>query len=188
MRNFVVWLTAALVIFLFWQVSGRIQKNERYLSFSDFVAQVERGHVDNVTFTGNSISGAFKNGQAFRTFAPSQAEGLVDALLEKGVVVDARDVGGASWEAHLVSWAPIVIVIAFLIFFGRFAQGTPDLATMSRIWEALAASDEDLSLDELSAKLSFRSKTALKMALFQMIREKTVVFSSRKKYRVARAE
>ena len=52
MKNLMFWMVAALVIFLFWSVSSRIQKNERQLSFSDFMAQLERGHVAKVTITG----------------------------------------------------------------------------------------------------------------------------------------
>jgi hypothetical protein len=44
-RNLRFWMVATLVIFLFWSVSSRIQKNERQLAFSDFMAQLERGHI-----------------------------------------------------------------------------------------------------------------------------------------------
>jgi len=192
MKNLMFWMVAALVIFLFWSVSSRIQKEERHLSFSDFLGQVEAEHVANVTIigsdAGSEILGDFKNGQGFRTYAPPQFDNLVNTLLDKGVVVRARGGSSSSWSAHLINWAPIVIMIAFLMFFGRLARGTPDLATMNRIWEALASSDEDLSLDELSSRLSLRSKPALKRALFQMLREGTVLFTAEKKYRVKSVE
>lgn len=41
LKNLVFWRVAALTIFLFRSVSSRIQKNERQLSFSDFMAQIE---------------------------------------------------------------------------------------------------------------------------------------------------
>ena len=191
-KNLIFWMVAAFVIFLFWSVSSRIQKEEPLLSFSDFLDQIEEGHVANVTIigsdAGSEILGDFHNGQAFRTYAPPQFDNLVSTLLDKGVVVRARGGSSSSWSAHLTSWAPIVIMIAFLMFFGRLARGTPDLATMNRIWEALASNDEDLSLEELSSKLSLRSKPALKRALFQMLRERTVVYTTEKKYRVTTLE
>ncbi len=87
MKNLMFWMVAALVIFLFWSVSSRIQKDERPLSFSDFMAQLDRGHVAKVTITGTAagsqIVGEFKNGQAIRTFAPPQMENLVNVMLDK---------------------------------------------------------------------------------------------------------
>jgi cell division protease FtsH len=126
------WMVAALVIFLFWSVSSRIQKNEHQLSFSDFMAQLERGHVAKVTITGSNagsqIAGEFKNGQSFRTFSPPQFENLVNTMLDKGVEVNARDANSSSWLGHIISWTPIVIMIAFLIFFMRQMQGSGNRA------------------------------------------------------------
>jgi cell division protease FtsH len=132
MKNLMFWMVAALVIFLFWSVSSRIQKNERQLTFSDFMAQLDRGHVAKVTITGtgagSQIAGEFKNGQSFRTFAPPQIENLVNTMLDKGVEVSARDANSSSWLGHIISWTPIVIMIAFLIFFMRQMQGSGNRA------------------------------------------------------------
>ncbi|HXV60840.1 MAG TPA: ATP-dependent zinc metalloprotease FtsH [Vicinamibacteria bacterium] len=132
MKNLMFWMVAALVIFLFWSVSSRIQKNERELSFSDFMAQLERGHVAKVTITGtgagSQIVGEFKNGQSIRTFAPPQVDNLVNTMLDKGVEVRARDANSSSWIGHIISWTPIVIMIAFLIFFMRQMQGSGNRA------------------------------------------------------------
>ena len=132
MKNLMFWMVAALVIFLFYSVSSRIQKNERPLSFSDFIAQLDRGHVAKVTITGtgagSQIVGEFKNGQAIRTFAPPQMENLVNLMLDKGVEVHARDANSSSWLGHIISWTPIVIMIAFLIFFMRQMQGSGNRA------------------------------------------------------------
>ncbi len=132
MKNLMFWMVAALVIFLFWTVQSRIQKNEHVLSFSDFMAQLERGSVAKVIMTGSGagsqITGEFKNAQTFRTFAPPQIENLVNIMLDKGVEVSARDANSSSWLGHIISWTPIVIMIAFLIFFMRQMQGSGNRA------------------------------------------------------------
>ena len=51
--------------------------------------------------TGNEISGRRKASDSFRTYAPPQYEGLANKLLERNVVVTAREaddqpVGGAA--------------------------------------------------------------------------------------------
>jgi cell division protease FtsH len=131
MKNLMFWMVAALVIFLFWSVSSRIQNNDRDLSFSDFMAQLDRGHVAKVIITGSDagsqIIGEFKNGQSIRTYAPPM-DNLVSVMLEKGVEVTARDANSSSWLTHIISWTPIVIMIAFLIFFMRQMQGSGNRA------------------------------------------------------------
>lgn len=193
-KSLMFWMMAGLVIFVFWSVSSRIQKNERQLSFSDFMTQLEREHVNKVTITGtgsgSQIAGEFKNGQSFRTFAPPQIENLVNTLLDKGVEVNARDANASSWLGHIISWTPIVIMIAFLIFFMRQMTSSPAaseaerrLRTKARVHELLSGSDKDLSQEEITAKLD-RDGTELRTVLYQMLREETILFTRQRKYRV----
>jgi cell division protease FtsH len=195
MKNLMFWMVAALVIFLFWSVSSRIQKNERQLSFSDFMAQLERGHVAKVTITGSNagaqIGGEFKNGQSFRTFAPPQVENLVNNMLDKGVEVNARDANSSSWLGHIISWTPIVIMIAFLVFFMRQMQGSPEaslaerrLRAKARVHELLSRSDPGLSQAQISYSLNVLEDEELRTVLYQMLREGTVVLTAEKTYRV----
>jgi ATP-dependent Zn protease len=191
-KHLLAWMVAALVILLFWRVSARI--HERELSFSDFMAQLERGHVAKVIITGSSsgsqIVGEFKNGQSFRTFAPPQAPQLVSKLLEKNVVVNARDANSSSWLGHVISWTPIVIMIAFLIFFMRQMQGSSGvnhaedrLRAKAQIHELLSRTGEPMSEQEMFEELSARESAELRIVLYEMLRDGTVVFTSDRKYR-----
>ncbi len=132
MKNLMFWMVAALLIMLFWSVSSRIQQNENQLTFSNFMEYVDRGSVAEVTITGSSagsqIVGTLNNGDPIRTFAPPQYESLVDKLLAQGVEVSARDANGSSVWAHLINWTPIIIMIAFLVFFMRQMQGSGNRA------------------------------------------------------------
>jgi len=195
LRNFLAWMAAALTILVFWIVSARIQNNERPLSFSDFMSQLERGHVAKVTITssnaGSRIEGEFKNGQSFRTFAPPQTENLVNTFLENGVVVNARDANSSSWLGHIISWTPIVIMIAFLIFFMRQMTSSPEalqaerrLSAKARIHDLLSERADALSREEIAAQLDDRDQPELSTVLYQMLREGTIVFTAEKKYRV----
>jgi hypothetical protein len=194
-KNLIFWMIAALVIYLFWSVSSRIQKSERSLSFSDFMDQLERGHVARVTIagssSGSSIAGEFKNGQSFRTFAPPQTPTLINQLLEKGVVVNARDANGSSWLGHVISWTPIVIMIAFLIFFMRQMQSSPEaslaerrLRAKARVHDLLSRSEPGLSQAQISDSLNVQEDEELRTVLYQMLREGTIVLTAEKTYRV----
>jgi len=132
MKNVMFWMVAALVIILFWNVSSRIQQKETQLAFSEFMARVEKGNVAEVTISGSpggsQITGKFKNGESFRSFAPPSYDELVGKLLSSGVEVSARDTNSSSWLAHLINWTPILIMIAFLVFFMRQMQGSGNRA------------------------------------------------------------
>jgi len=45
MRNLGIWLVIGMVMMLLFNVLGNRQTQERQLSFSDFIAQVESGSV-----------------------------------------------------------------------------------------------------------------------------------------------
>jgi cell division protease FtsH len=132
MKNLMFWMVAALLIMLFWSVSSRIQQKETQLTFSDFMDQVDRGNVAEVTITGTAggsqVMGKLKNGESIRTFAPPQYEALVEKLLAQGVEVSAQEANGSSWIAHLINWFPILIMVGFLVFFMRQMQGSGNRA------------------------------------------------------------
>jgi cell division protease FtsH len=106
-----------------WNLSARFQPNYRVQTFSEFMSAVEQGSVARVTITGNEITGQLKNdGSNFRTYAPPQYEGLVNRLLDRGVIVTAKEPTTSPWTALLYSWAPILLMIGFWIFFMRQMQ------------------------------------------------------------------
>lgn len=199
LKNLMFWLVSALVIFLFWSVSSRIQKNERLLSFSDFLEQVEAGHVSAVSLTGGEIVGDLKNGQSFRTYVPRQAESLIGLLREHDVEIYARDPNSSSWLGHLISWTPIVIMIAFLIFFMRQMQRPTDAGVGAkeqraelklRLLYSIAASGRALSEQELTNEIVEPAspqaavwRRAIRSSLYEMLAEGTVALTPEKKFR-----
>ena len=111
MKNLMFWMVAALVIFLFWSVSSRIQKNERQLSFSDFMAQLDRGQRRQ---SDHYRHGCWKPDRRASSKTASRSvlsrrrrwRDLVNVMLDKGVEVHARDANSSSWLGHLISWTP----------------------------------------------------------------------------------
>jgi cell division protease FtsH len=86
------------------------------------MTNVGSGQVSSVVITGNEISGTLKNNDTFTTHAPSQYEGLANRLIDNGVVVQAKDPTTSPWATLLYSWAPILLLIGFWIFFMRQMQ------------------------------------------------------------------
>ena len=116
------WMVLVVVGVLIWNFSTDFQARDTALPFSEFFAQVEQGQVDSVTLSGNEIVGALKNGDRIRTYAPPQYEGLANTLLDHDVQITAEEAPSSPWATLLYSWAPVLLIIGFWIFFMRQMQ------------------------------------------------------------------
>ena len=87
--------------------------------YSEFVADLDGGKIEEVTLQGSKIFGRFKSKQVFQTLAPhSQVlPALTDRLLTKKVTITARPIeDDPSVTSVLIAWFPYLINWA--TFFG----------------------------------------------------------------------
>jgi cell division protease FtsH len=122
LKSLLFWIVLVVVGVLVWNFSTRFQTRDKAITFSTFMTNVGSGQVSSVVITGNEISGTLKNNETFTTHAPSQYEGLANRLIDNGVVVQAKDPTTSPWATLLYSWAPILLLIGFWIFFMRQMQ------------------------------------------------------------------
>ena len=122
LKSLLFWMVLVVVGVLIWNFSTNFQARDRAEIFSEFVALVEQGDIDSVTITGNEITGTTKDGERFRTYAPPQYEGLANTLVERDVKVTAKEATTSPWSSLLYSWAPVLLIIGFWIFFMRQMQ------------------------------------------------------------------
>jgi len=122
LKNLVFWVVLVIVGILVWSFSTKFQVSQKPETFSEFMGRVDANQVARVTITGNEITYISKSNDNFRTYAPPQYEGLANKLIERGVVVAAREPAASPWAALLYSWAPILLMIGFWIFFMRQMQ------------------------------------------------------------------
>ena len=92
------------------------------MDFSEFIRWVETGVVDRVELSGNEIIGTASSGERFSTYAPPQYEGLANKLLERDVVVEAKAATASPWAVLLSTWAPLLLIVGFWVFFMRQMQ------------------------------------------------------------------
>ena len=122
LKSLVFWMALVIIGVIVWNFSTQLQTSLQPLSFSEFMASVDGGQIERVTITGNEITGVNTANESFRTYAPPQYEGLANRLIERGVVVSAREATTSPWATLLYSWAPILLMIGFWIFFMRQMQ------------------------------------------------------------------
>jgi cell division protease FtsH len=125
-KNLALWIVIGLLLvalFNLFQTSST-RGPQSTLAFSDFVTDVNRGQVTDVTIQGNSITGHMTSGQGFTTYAPNDP-GLVGRLIDKGVRITASpvDENVPSLFSVIVSWFPMLLLIGVWIFFMRQMQG-----------------------------------------------------------------
>ena len=124
-RNFAIWVIIALLMValfnLFQNPSGNQRANE--IPYSEFLDSVEGKTVSEVTIKGNRISGRMENGNQFSTYAPRDPQ-LVSKLDAAGVKINARPTEDEvpSILSVIVSWFPMLLLIAVWIFFMRQMQ------------------------------------------------------------------
>ncbi|MGB0087625.1 MAG: ATP-dependent zinc metalloprotease FtsH [Rhodomicrobiaceae bacterium] len=124
-RNFAIWIIIGLLLValfnLFQNPSQRARANE--ISYSQFLGEVESQSIRSVTISGNQLSGKFNDGRSFQTIAPNDPQ-LVDRLHSRGVGITVKpsedDV--PSLLGVLVSWFPMLLLIAVWVFFMRQMQ------------------------------------------------------------------
>jgi cell division protease FtsH len=143
LRSLVFWMVLVVVVVLIWNVSTQFQVPDDSMTFSDFLRQVDAGEVQSVELSGNDITGSVAGGNRFRTYAPPQYEGLANILVERDVVVTAREATASPWATLLYSWAPILLIIGFWVFFMRQVQ---------------SGGNKALSFGKSKAKLSSNTK------------------------------
>ncbi len=122
LKSLLFWIAFMVVGLVIWNVSTNFQARDRTITFSEFLRWVDTGQVDSVTITGSEITGTSTGGENFRTYAPLQYEGLGNQLVDRDVAITARDETGSAWTTVLYYWAPILMIIAFWIFFMRQMQ------------------------------------------------------------------
>ena len=122
LKSLVFWIVLVVVGGLVWNFSTKFQASQKPETFSEFMMKVDSGQVARATITGNEITYATKNSDSFRTYAPPQYEGLANKLIERGVEVSAREQTASPWATLLYSWAPLLLMVGFWIFFMRQMQ------------------------------------------------------------------
>ncbi len=98
--------------------------NQEKIIFSEFLKEVNNGRVVEVQIQGNNIKGVMANGKTFTTYSANYPN-LVEKLSESGVSISAlpTDEKMPSILGVLLSWFPMLLLIAVWIFFMRQMQG-----------------------------------------------------------------
>ena len=113
-------LGAAVLLYSVAQhsASGR----EQVFPFSQFLQEIERGNVKEVTIAESDVKGKLANNESFKTVLPMEYPELINMLRDKHAVITGERPTQSPWLVALVSWAPFLFLIGFWVFFMRQMQ------------------------------------------------------------------
>ncbi len=123
-KNLVIWAVIAVVLMsVFNNFSPEPQQEDRSMTYSSFINDVKAGRVKSVTIEGTTIRGTTIEGRSFRTESPNDP-GLIGDLLANNVEIRAQEAQRRSLLMDiLISWFPMLLLIAVWIYFMRQMQG-----------------------------------------------------------------
>ncbi|MDH4229185.1 MAG: ATP-dependent zinc metalloprotease FtsH [Nitrospirota bacterium] len=122
-KNLALWIIIGLLMVLVINLSS-VPNNpaEEDKPFSEFMAAVEAGQIADVVIKENTITGHTKDGTQFRTYTAQDPE-LLPKLRGQQVRITVRPADKSPWYVtFLLSWGPMLLIIALWVFFIRQMQ------------------------------------------------------------------
>jgi len=129
-KTILFWMFIVLLCVVLWRMvsaSGQSAREEQP-NYSDFMAQVDRGNVREITLylSPNSydIEGEWREpAKKFRlTVFKEMAPDLTKELRDKGVLINVKEVTRADWLNFLLTAAPLFLLVGFWIIMMRQMQ------------------------------------------------------------------
>ena len=108
---------------MLFNLLGPRESNDRKISFSEFISQIESGSVLEVTIRGSQIHVVSDTNGSFQTQAPNYPA-LFEILDRHQVRVRVEPTDQTNlFMAILNSWLPMILIIGIWLFFMRQVQG-----------------------------------------------------------------
>ncbi len=126
-RNILTWAAIGFLLVFFYnsfmQSQGGFGPKPQEISYTEFMANAEGDMVGDIVVRGQDVTGTFVDGQQFKTFMPA-GENIVERLQGTNVQIKAEeDTPEVSLLGVLLSWFPMLLLIAVWIFFMKKMNG-----------------------------------------------------------------
>ena len=120
-KNIALWLGVVLVFVLLINLFSQPRVRRDEINFSEFLDLMEKGEVSEVVIQGNNVQGTLLSGKEFKTYNPGYSK-LIEDLRAKEVMIIGEEERQSPWTTILISWFPMIIIIAIWIFLMRQMQ------------------------------------------------------------------
>jgi cell division protease FtsH len=125
-KNLLLWMVILVLIILAWNVFKTGATPVEEVTFSQFLDQVNQGHVQKVTIRGEEIRGQYapsagKREPQFKTYAGTYPD-LIKDLRAKAVEIDIAPQKDSSFVSALVMYGPLILLVAIWFVIMRQMQ------------------------------------------------------------------
>jgi cell division protease FtsH len=125
-KNLLLWMVILVLIILAWNVFKTGAAAVEEISFSQFLDQVNQGHVQKVQIRGEEIRGQYgssagKREPLFKTYAATYPD-LVKDLRAKAVEIEITPQKDSSLVSALVMYGPLILLVAIWFVIMRQMQ------------------------------------------------------------------
>lgn len=121
-RNVFVWMLMIVMTILLFNLLNAPKKVEEEMIFSEFIAKLDAGSVEEVVITESYVTGRLRDGKKFKTYLAAYPD-LVKDLKAKAVKITAKPPEQNPWYVNFFfSWGPIIFLVIIWIFFMRQMQ------------------------------------------------------------------
>jgi cell division protease FtsH len=122
-KNLALWIVIVLMMILLYNIFSQQQTGQAKLNYTEFLSMVQNGQISRAVIQGQELTVTDDQGTQFRVYAPQDSE-LIGILRQEGVSIEARPEQETPWFVSvLVSWLPMILLIAIWIFFMRLMLG-----------------------------------------------------------------
>ena len=123
-KSLIIWAVLLVILFVIFNLSKLTEQSTvEEIDMTTFLTRVANGEVKQVEIDGVEYKGSFVDGKQFVAIGPSGEE-VMKILADKKVIARYKKPEDNSLlQAIFASWLPMIILIAFFVFFMRQLQG-----------------------------------------------------------------
>jgi len=121
-KNLALWLVITLMMIMLYNLFNPQTQPQTNISYTNFLAMVENEQIAEVVIQGQELVVTDSSRNRFQIYAPQDPD-LIPYLRSKGVAISAKPPTESPWYMSvLISWFPMILLIAVWIFFMRQMQ------------------------------------------------------------------
>jgi len=122
-KNLALWIVIVLMMILLYNIFSQQHSGQAEMNYTEFLSMVDNGQIKQAVIQGQELTVTDDKGNRFQVYAP-QDNDLISILRNRGVSITAKPEQETPWFISvLVSWLPMILLIAIWIFFMRQMQG-----------------------------------------------------------------
>nr|CRH07155.1 Cell division protein FtsH; ATP-dependent zinc-metallo protease [Candidatus Magnetococcus massalia] len=130
-KNLSLWLVIGLMLVMLFNLFNQPQGRDQRITFSEFLYQLDQGRVTDVTIQGRNLSGMYADGSTFSTYTPDDPSLMKDLRERKVNITASPPEETPLLMTILISWFPMLLLIAVWIYFMRQMQSGGGRGAMS---------------------------------------------------------